>query len=69
MYQILGFQQNGQEVMAGTAASARGALTQFRAVQGLYPRASCRSPDGDEIDGFELNRRAMAEQQAGDEPA
>ena len=44
-----------------TPPSAAGALTHYRAAADLFPRVIALSPDMEEIDGFELSRRARAE--------
>jgi hypothetical protein len=44
-----------------TPSSAREALTHYRAAQKLFSRVIVLGPQGEEVDGFELNRRAEAE--------
>ena len=62
MYQIIGVQRNTQQRLIATPNSAREALTHYRAAQKLFGRIIVHAPDGTEIDGFELNRRAVAEE-------
>ena len=61
MYQIIGVQRNQQQRLVATPDSARAALTHYRAAQKLFTRIIINAPGGEEIDGFELNRRAEAE--------
>lgn len=63
MYQIIGVQRAGKEVVVATTPKAGEALTHYRAAQNL-PFAAIRvlSPEGAEIDGFELSRRHQAEE-------
>ena len=61
MYQIIGVQRNQEQRLVTTPKSAREALTHYRAAQKLFSRILIHDPQGDEIDGFELNRRAQVE--------
>lgn len=63
MYQIIGVQRSGKEVVIATTSKAGEALTHYRAAQNL-PLATIRvlSPEGAEIDGSEL--RACLESHA-----
>lgn len=64
MYQIIGVQRNQQQRLVATPTSAREALTHYRASQRLFTNVIIQSPEGETIDGFELNRRADAERAA-----
>lgn len=64
MYQIIGIQRNEQQRLIATPGSAREALTHYRAAQKLFSRIIIHDPEGQEIDGFELNRLADAERSA-----
>lgn len=64
MYRIFGVQRNEQQTLIATPRSARDALTQYRASQKIFPSVIVHSPEGETIDGFELNRRADAEREA-----
>jgi len=62
MYQIIGVQRSQKRVLVATPANAGEALTHYRAAQRLFPLIIIVSPDGEEIDGFELSRRYQAEE-------
>lgn len=64
MYQIIGVQRNQEQRLVATPKSAREALTHYRASQKLFGSIIIHDPDGKDIDGFELNRRADAERKA-----
>ena len=61
MYQIIGVQRNQQQLLVATPVSARETLTHYRAAQNLFTRVIVHSPEGEDIDGFELSRRAKRE--------
>ena len=65
MYQIIGIERGQRRVIVATPKNAREALTHYRAAQNL-PFASIviEPPEGGEIDGFELSRRAEREARA-----
>ncbi|MDB5679832.1 hypothetical protein [Sphingomonas bacterium] len=62
MYQIIGVEKNRTRVVVATPASPGEALTHFRAAQNLFPQIIVISPEGEEIDGFELSRRYQKEE-------
>lgn len=64
MYQVIGIQRNRQQRLVATPANAREALTHYRASQKLFTEVMVNGPDGEAVDGFELNRRADAEREA-----
>lgn len=64
MYQIIGVQRNQEQRLVATPNSAREALTHYRASQRLFGTVIIHAPDGEVLDGFELNRRADAERDA-----
>lgn len=64
MYQIIGVQRNGQQRLIATPDSAREALTHYRGSQKLFTEVLINGPDGEAINGFELNRRADLEREA-----
>lgn len=64
MYQIIGIQRNQQQRLIATPSSAREALTHYRAAQKLFTRIVIHTSEGEEINGFELNRLAEAERLA-----
>jgi len=61
MYHIIGVDRRGARTVVATPPSAAGALTHYRTAADLFPRVIALSPDMEEIDGFELSRRARAE--------
>jgi hypothetical protein len=65
MYQIIGFPRNQEQRLVATPTSAQEALTHYRASQKRFVSVVIRSPEGEDIDGFELNRRAEAEREFG----
>lgn len=64
LYQIIGVQRNQQQRLVATPKTAQEALTHYRASQRLFTTVIVHAPDGEAIDGFELNRRAEAERDA-----
>lgn len=64
MYQIIGVQRNQEQRLVATPATAREALTHYRASQNEFTRVIIHAPSGDEIDGFELSRHAQKESEA-----
>lgn len=62
MFQIIGIQKNEKRVMFATSISAGEALTHFRAAQNQFPSVVVQSPEGHEIDGFELSRLYQADE-------
>lgn len=63
MYRIIAVQANQPDKVLYEPASARETLTLYRASQKLFSTLIIQSPDGDAINGFELNQRADAERQ------
>ncbi|MEG3089515.1 hypothetical protein [Sphingomonas sp. PB4P5] len=61
MYQIIGIERNEKRVIVATPATALEAMTHYRAAQNLFRQVVVQSPEGAEIDGFELSRRAYKE--------
>lgn len=66
MYQIIAVQRNQEQRLVANSESAREALTHYRASQRLFTRVIIRAPDGEEINGLELNGLAAAEREADD---
>ncbi len=64
MYQVIGVQRNEQQRLVATPKTAIEALTAYRASQRDFTSMIIHSPNGEVIDGFELNRRADAEREA-----
>jgi hypothetical protein len=64
MYQIIGVQGNLKQRTVATSATAREALSDYRAHRKSFTRLIIHSPKGEAINGFELNRIANAEREA-----
>lgn len=62
MFQIIGIQINDKRVVVASSATAGEALVHFRAAQNLFPAVVVLSPEGSEINGFELSRLYQAEE-------
>lgn len=62
MYQIVGVERGNRRVIVATPKIAREALVHYRAAQNLpFSSVVIEPPEGGEIDGFELSRRAERE--------
>jgi hypothetical protein len=64
MYQIVGLQGAEKRVVVATPKTAGEALNHFRAAQNHFAAVLIIAADGQEIDGFELNRQYQAEQRS-----
>lgn len=62
MYQIIGVQRNQEQRLVATPATAREALTHYRASLRLFGHILINAPDGRAIDLAELN--ILAEEEA-----
>jgi hypothetical protein len=63
MFEIYGVERSQRRVLVATPKNAREALTHYRAAQNLFVGVVIQPPEGGEIDGFELSRRAEREAQ------
>lgn len=62
MFQIIGIERTQRRVVVATPKNASEALVHYRAAQNLpFARIAIEPPEGGEINGFELSRRAEIE--------
>jgi len=62
VYRIIGVHSDQTRCEAASASKAGEALLRFRAAQNRFHHVVAISPDGEEIDGFELSRRFQMEE-------
>ena len=62
MFKIIGIERSQRRVVIATPKNAGEALVHYRAAQNLpFARIAIEPPEGGEINGFELSRRAEIE--------